>query len=67
MLIRDVREDDIERLIEIYSYYVENTAVSYEYVTPSYEEFKRRVDGITKKYNYPYLVCEMDGKVIGYV
>ena len=30
-IIRDVRIEDAERLVEIYSYYVLNTAVSFEY------------------------------------
>lgn len=63
--IRDVRESDIERLVEIYSYYVEETAVSFEYKTPTVEEFKRRIDRIQQK--FPYLVCELDGKIVGYV
>ena len=32
ILIRSVKLDDAERLLEIYSYYVENTAISFEYV-----------------------------------
>lgn len=27
LIVRDVCENDIERLIEIYSYYIENTAI----------------------------------------
>ena len=41
-----------------------NTAVSFEYNAPSEEEFKERIINTTKK--YPYLVCEKDGKVVGY-
>ena len=63
-MIRDVRISDAERLAEIYSYYVRNTAVSFEYDSPSAEEFERRIKNTTEK--YPYLVCEMDGKVVGY-
>ncbi|MBQ3798560.1 MAG: hypothetical protein II842_20160 [Butyrivibrio sp.] len=32
--IRSATEEDAGRLLEIYSYYVEKTAVSFEYVTP---------------------------------
>lgn len=63
--IREAQEQDAERLLEIYSYYVLNTAVSFEYNVPSLEEFKERIRNTKKK--YPYLVCEKDGKIIGYV
>ena len=63
-IIRTVTVDDAERLVEIYSYYVENTAVSFEYVTPSVEEFRTRIQKIGNK--YPYIVCEKDGKILGY-
>ena len=63
--IRDVQLEDAQRLLEIYSPYVLNTAVSFEYNVPSLDEFKERITNITKK--YPYLVCEKAGKIIGYV
>ena len=46
--IRDAQLEDAERLLEIYSYYVLNTAVSFEYDVPSLEEFKERIKN-TKK------------------
>ena len=63
--IREVKTEDAGRLAEIYSYYVEKTAVSFEYEAPSAVEFERRIRKITEK--YPYLVCEKDGYVVGYV
>ena len=65
MVIRSVCKEDAKRLVEIYSYYVESTAVSFEYHTPSIEEFENRIETIQK--NYPYLLCEIDGKIVGYV
>ncbi len=64
IIIRDVKPEDAERLVEIYSYYVLNTAVSFEYKTPSIEEFKERIINTTPK--YPYLVCEKNNIVVGY-
>jgi len=55
-MIRDVLEKDTERLVEIYSYYVKETAVSFEYDVPSIDEFINRIKTVTKK--YPYLVYE---------
>jgi len=63
--IRDAQLEDAARLVEIYSHYVLNTAVSFEYAVPSLDEFKERIRKIKTK--YPYLVCEKDGKIIGYV
>ena len=65
LIIRDVKTEDAERLVEIYSHYVLNTAVSFEYEVPAADEFRQRIAKITSK--YPYLVCEKDGKIVGYV
>ena len=65
LTIRDAQIEDAQRLLEIYSYYVLNTAVSFEYDVPSLDEFKERIKNIKNK--YPYLVCEKAGKIIGYV
>ncbi len=62
--IRTVTPDDAERLLEIYSYYVKNTAISFEYEVPSIEEFRERIVNITKK--YPYICAISDGVIIGY-
>lgn len=63
-MIRDVSDKDAKRLVEIYSYYVEETAVSFEYKVPSVDEFIKRINSISQK--YPYLVYEVDGKIMGY-
>ena len=64
MIIRKATPEDAERLLEIYSYYVEKTATSFEYETPSLEEFRDRIVNTLKK--YPYLVLEEDGVIQGY-
>ena len=63
--IRDAQLEDAARLVEIYRHYVLDTAVSFECTAPSVEEFAERIKNIKTK--YPYLVCEKDGKIIGYV
>ena len=35
MVIRKATKGDADNLLRIYSYYVENTAISFEYTTPS--------------------------------
>ncbi len=47
---------DAEALVEIYRPYVEKTAITFEYVTPSVEEFRTRMRHTLVK--YPYLVIE---------
>lgn len=64
MLIRSAATDDAWRLLEIYSYYVEDTAISFEYEPPSLEEFRGRISQTLEK--YPYLVAEENGVIKGY-
>ena len=61
--VRPVQISDAERLAEIYLYYVNDTAVSFEYKAPSAEEFIKRIEHTTEK--YPYLVCEKEELVVG--
>lgn len=63
-MIRVATEDDAEKLLEIYAYYVKNTAVSFEYEVPSLHEFRERIRRILER--YPYLVSEREGSVVGY-
>lgn len=63
-IIRKIQKEDIQSVLDIYTPYILNTAITYEYEVPSIESFTKRVDNIIKQ--YPYLVCECNGKVIGY-
>ena len=62
--IRTAEKADAKRLLEIYDYYVANTAVSFEYETPSLDEFTERMERALEK--YPYLVLERDERIEGY-
>ena len=64
MVIRSANEDDAARLLDIYAYYVENTAVSFEFDVPTLEEFEGRIRKTLVK--YPYLVVEEAGEIQGY-
>lgn len=57
-------EKDAAALTEIYRPYVEKTAITFEYVTPSVEEFRGRMQHTLEK--HPYLVIEKDGVIGGY-
>ena len=64
MTIEKVTIEDAEELLAIYAPYVRDTAVSFEYVVPSVEEFVDRILQISAK--YPYIKAVEDGKIIGY-
>lgn len=64
IFVRDAEMADAERILEIYGYYVKNTAISFEYDTPSVEEFKKRMERIMSR--YPYLVILKDNVICGY-
>lgn len=62
--VRFAELDDAEKLLDIYTYYVEETAITFEYDVPSLEEFTERMRSIMAF--YPYLVAEEGGKILGY-
>lgn len=64
IVIRSVSVSDAERLIEIYAPYVRESAVSFEWDVPGKEEFRHRIENITRV--YPYLAAEKNGVVVGY-
>ena len=55
---------DSDEILDIYRPYVESTTVTFETVVPTPEEFRRRVENTLEQ--YPYLVAEEDGKILGY-
>ena len=59
--IRTVTLDDAPALRDIYAYYVENTAVTFEYEPPAVDEMRARISSALPK--YPYL-CVTDGSEI---
>ena len=63
-VVRNAIVADAERILEIYSYYVKHTAITFEYVVPSLSEFQSRMRKTMEK--YPYLVIEVDGIIQGY-
>lgn len=64
LTIRLARLEDAKALLAIYRYYVEKTAISFEYELPSLEEFQERMRSIMAF--YPYLVAEEAGQLLGY-
>ncbi len=62
--IRIAEAADAAHLLAIYAPYVEHTAISFEYETPSEEEFRNRIEKTLR--SYPYLVGEAKGTIVGY-
>ena len=62
--IRDAAIGDAERLLEIYSYYILNTAITFEYDIPALPAFQSRIQNTQNK--YPYIVIERNGTILGY-
>lgn len=64
-MVRDIENKDIGKCLEIYNYYIENTAYTLEEKCLTYGEFGNRVNDIKK--DFPYLVYESEeGEVLGY-
>ena len=62
--LRFASKQDAPRLLKIYRPYVEDTDITFEYEVPTVAEFAQRIEEITSF--YPYLVCEQNGRIIGY-
>ena len=65
MNIRFATPADAEQILDIYTYYITDTAITFEYDVPAIEEFRQRI--ITTLRKYPYLVAEdSEGIIHGY-
>ncbi len=64
IIIRTATPEDAAAILNIYSYYIENTAITMEYEVPTVETFAERIKKTLE--NYPYLVAQQEGKIIGY-
>ena len=63
-MIRPATEQDVPEILSIYAPYVENTTITFEYDVPCRKEFLQRFYDITAQ--FPWLVWEEDGKILGY-
>ena len=62
--IRTAAPSDAAALLSIYAPYVTKTAITFEYVVPSIDEFRGRITHTLRK--YPYLVAEAKDEILGY-
>jgi len=63
-LIRLAKSEDAAGILEIYSYYVNNTVVTFEMVPPDLKEMERRISEYSN--SYYWIVYEEEGKILGY-
>ncbi|HKL80058.1 MAG TPA: GNAT family N-acetyltransferase [Mobilitalea sp.] len=62
--IRLAEENDSVSLLNIYSEFIRNTAVTFETAVPTVLEFSKRIRDVLE--SSPWLVCEINGENIGY-
>ena len=63
-MVRKVKESDAEALCRIYNNYIAGTTITFEEISLHTDEMVSRIKNITQ--NYPWLVYEENGKVLGY-
>lgn len=64
-MIRDCVLEDAPQIAAIYNYYIQNTVASFEEEDVSAEDMAQRIKNIMA--THPWLVYEIEGRVIGYV
>ena len=63
-MLRIAAEEDVSAMLAIYRPYVLTSTATFEYDPPSEEEFLRRYHDITAQ--FPWLLWEEDGQILGY-
>lgn len=63
-MLRNVRPDDAPAIADIYNHYILNSPATFEEVPVSQDEMRQRILETIR--TYPWLVCEEDGKLLGY-
>lgn len=63
--VRDAREGDMRFVQEIYAHHVLHGLASFEEAAPAVVEMIGRRDAVLRL-GLPYLVAEMDGRIVGY-
>ena len=63
-MIRNVKLTDATDIVTIYNRYISDTTVTFETVPLTIEQMQQRICSIAKQ--FPYIVFEDNGKVVGY-
>mgnify|MGYP003461481058 CR=1 FL=1 len=62
--IQIAKPADAGGILAIYAPYIENTSFTFETEVPSIDAFAERIDHYLQ--NWPWLICEAEGKIAGY-
>jgi L-amino acid N-acyltransferase YncA len=62
--VRLATEADSTSILEIYAPFITDTVITFEYEVPTVTEFGNKITNIQRK--YPWLICEVNGSVVGY-
>ena len=60
---RYAQQKDSNGILNVYGQYID-TPITFEYTLPTEEEFLKRMGEIIEQ--YPFLVCEQEGQILGY-
>ncbi len=63
-MIRKVKIEDAQQLLDIYNYYVENSIVTFDLEPLSLNTFQEKMTRICKA--YPFIVFEENNEILGY-
>ena len=63
-MIRKVKPEDAQEIVDIYNYYVKNTIVTFDNIPFTVEAFKTKIETISK--SFPFIVFEEKNKILGY-
>ena len=63
-MLRIATAADIPAMLDIYGPYVLTSTATFEYEVPTEAEFRHRFDAVTTQ--YPWLVWEEEGRILGY-
>lgn len=64
IIIRPIKISDAGKVLEIYRPYIEDTNITFEYTIPELDEWKDRITIVSQQ--FPWLVAELDGEILGY-
>ena len=65
-MIRDVKEDDVAAVADIYNYYVENTVITFEEKPVEAKEMGARIAEVLRSYPFYIWHCQESDRVLGY-
>lgn len=65
-MIRKVHISDADQIVKIYNHYIETSTSTFEESIIDANEMQSRIFEISEKKNFPYLVFEDRGQILGY-